>query len=82
MPKGYQSKRLEIVAATITIQSEWGLFEMTGGDWQCGVQNFDDAIARLQIIQPMINDQDNMMSFLVARRQSGSPKLGQPQAGC
>ena len=37
---------------------------MTAGDWQCGIQNMDAAIARLKVMQPMINDQGNMMNLL------------------
>jgi hypothetical protein len=82
LQKALQSQRVEITSQAIMIQSEWGLLEMTAGDWQCGVQNMDAAIARLKIMQPLINDRGNMMNLLVSKRQSGSPKPGQPQAGC
>ena len=82
LAKALQSQRVEIASQAILIQSEWGLFEMTAGDWQCGVHNMDAAIARLKVMQPLINDRGNMMNLFVAKRQSGSPKPGQPQAGC
>lgn len=82
LQKASRSQRFEILSGAILIQSEWGFFEMTAGDWQCGIQNMDAAIARLKVMQPMINDQGNMMNLLLAKRQSGSPRPGQPQAGC
>lgn len=80
--KALQSQRIEITSGATFIQAEWGFFEMTTGDWQCGAQNMDAAIARLKVMQPLINDQGNMINMLVAKRQSGSPKPAQPQAGC
>lgn len=82
VPKALQSQRLEMVSGAIFIQSEWGFLEMAAGDWQCGIQNMDDAISRLKAMQPLLNDQGNMMNLLVAKRQSVSPKPGQPQVGC
>lgn len=82
LPKALQSQRVEILSQAILIQSEWGMLEMTAGDWQCGVHNMDAAIARLKDLQPLINDQGNMLNLFVSKRQSLSPKLGQPQSGC
>lgn len=76
------SPRFEIVSGAILIQSEWGYFEMMAGDWQCGVQNMDAAIDRLKELQPIINDQGNMMNLFLVKRNSLQPKPGQQHVGC
>lgn len=82
LPEGLQSQRLDIASQAILIQSEWGLLEMMGGDWKCGVDNMDAAIERLKALQPMINDRGNTLSMFVSKRQSVSLRPGQPQVGC
>lgn len=82
LPRALESQRVQIVSHATLIQSEWGLLEMTVGDWQCGVQNMDAAIARMKALQPLLNDQGNTINLFMSKRQSLLPKPGQPQAGC
>lgn len=76
------TNRIEVAAHSITIQSEWGYFEMTAGDWKCGDENFLEAMNRLAQWQPMINDQGNMMRLLQSKYASLSIKPGQENNGC
>lgn len=77
-----ESTRIDVIANSITVQSEWGFFEMIAGDWKCGTDNFDEAIDRLAKWQPMINDQGNMMRLLQSKKSSLSKRAGQASVGC
>lgn len=82
IPKAMQSNEIIVKSQGIDIQSEWGIFEMMGGDWKCGVHNLDLAIAELKKIQPMIQDRGTRMTMLQQRRISMVRQLGQSDKGC
>lgn len=66
----------------ITVQSEWGFFEMAIGDWKCGVDNVDIALGKLNNIQPILNDGGNFSRLIKSQTAPLVKSSGQTEVGC
>jgi hypothetical protein len=65
-----------------TLRSEWGYLELLQGDWLCGVQQTQIAVAELDQAAPLLNDNGNFKRMLIQRTSMLKEQPGQPKAGC
>lgn len=70
------------VVAYATLSAEWGLLEMTAGDWLCGRTLTEAALQRLSAVSPWLGDQDKLSQVIIMKTKALRPKLGQPEQGC
>ena len=68
--------------ASMSLLSEWALFELLDGDWTCGQEKLAAAKAALNELSPYMTDNGNFAKLVTQRTQSLSLRPGQTTAGC
>jgi hypothetical protein len=68
--------------ASVSLLSEWALFELLDGDWSCGQQKLAEAKRTLEDLAPYMNDNGNFLRLITQRTQALNIKVGQPSVGC
>jgi hypothetical protein len=67
---------------SMSLLSEWALFELVDGDWSCGQEKLAEAKSALKELSPYMYDNGNFARMLAQRTESLSIRNGQTNAGC
>ena len=79
---GQGSANMQLRYSALTAQFDWGLFELSSGDWQCGQELIDNVKAIYYQIAAQLNDQGHLLNLVQASTANAQRKPGQAASGC
>lgn len=77
-----QQRNHHSIGSYMTLTSEWGIFELLDGDWECGQKQISEAQRTYNQYAQFMNDQGNFGRLIAQRTQDLKPSEGQPMNGC